>query len=255
MSLLCLEEISFRYPGGAALLDGLSLSVEAGAISAILGPNGCGKTTVLDICMGFRKPDAGRVLLEGKPLSAWSARARGAAVSLVPQRENVRFAFSVTDYVLLGRAPHLPPLAQPADTDYNAVREALAAMGISGLAHRSITALSGGEYRLMLIARSLSQAPSLMLLDEPAGHLDPANAALVVRLMRELRKRGVGVLYTGHDPQTAAACADTVHILSGGRCRRSGPPEKIITEENLEEAYGIRPKILRAEGSLYIRWE
>jgi ABC-type cobalamin/Fe3+-siderophores transport system ATPase subunit len=154
MSLLSLQNVSFRYPGGEEVLSGLCLEVEKGTIAAVLGPNGCGKTTMLDI-----------------------------------------------------------------------------------------------------VARSLSQQPSLMLLDEPAGHLDPANAMLIVRLLRELREKGVTVLYTGHDPETAAISADTIHLLSAGRLRYSGPPREVLTQEALAAVYGVRPRIDWLGASPHIRWD
>ncbi len=255
MSLLSLRNVSFRYPGGEEVLSGLCLEVEKGTIAAILGPNGCGKTTLLDICMGWKAPDGGTVALEGRPLSQWSLRQRGMTMSLVPQRENIRFDFCVHEYVLLGRAPHLPPLALPKTSDHAIVTESLEAVGIGRLALRPVATLSGGEYRLMLVARSLSQQPSLMLLDEPAGHLDPANAMLIVRLLRELRSRGVTVLYTGHDPETAAISADTIHLLSGGRLRYSGPPREVLTEEALAAVYGVRPRMDWLGASPHIQWD
>jgi iron complex transport system ATP-binding protein len=253
--MIALHEVSFRYPGGDEVLRGLSLQTETGTIAAVLGPNGCGKTTMLDICMGWKAPDSGGVLLDGLPLSQWSRRRRGMTMSLVPQRENLRFDFSVHEYVLLGRSPHLSPLALPGRADSAIVENALETVGLRRLAGRPVSALSGGEYRLMLVARSLSQEPSLLLLDEPAGHLDPANAMLIVRLLRKLRDKGVTILYTGHDPQTAAVSADTIHLMSEGRLRYSGRPREVLTEEALAEVYGVRPKIVWIGDGPHIRWD
>ena len=255
MSLLTLHGVSFAHPGGRNVLRGLSLRVEEGSIAAILGPNGSGKTTLLDICLGWKRPARGEVILKGRQLGQWSRRERGMLISLVPQRENVRFDFTVAEYVLLGRAPHLGPLESPGRADERIVRGALEAAGIARLSGRSIATLSGGEYQLMLIARSLAQEPALLLLDEPASQLDPANQLAVIRLLAKLRARGITVLYTSHNPQSAAIAADCIHMLRNGRFAVSGPPRKVLTAENLSRVYGV-PFRVKWDGALpHVQWE
>jgi iron complex transport system ATP-binding protein len=195
------------------------------------------------------------VLLAGKPIEEWSRGERGRMISLVPQRENIRFDFTVTEYVLLGRAPHLPPLATPNREDREIAREALAAAGIERFASRSIATLSGGEYQLMLVARSLAQRPILLLLDEPASQLDPANDLRILRLLKTLAARGITVVYTSHNPQTAAVAADTIHFLEGGRFRGSGPPRQSLTARNLRGVYGVDFTVRWARGSAHISWD
>jgi iron complex transport system ATP-binding protein len=180
------------------------------------------------------------VQLDGRPLAAWSRAERGRRMSLVPQRENLRFDFTVVDYVLLGRAPHLGPLEAPGAADREIAGDALRAAGIAQLADRSIAALSGGEYQLMLIARSLAQQASLLHLDEPASQLDPAHRQRVMRLLRKLAASGISVLFTSHSPQTAATYADTVHLLKAGRIRTSGTPRQALTASKLRGLYGVR---------------
>ena len=255
MSLLELRCVDFAWPGGRGVLDQLSLTVDQGSMAAILGPNGAGKTTLLDVCLGWKKPQAGGVFLQERPLSSFGRGERGRLMSLVPQHENVRFDFSVTEYVLLGRAPHLRPLAAPGKRDLAIAMEALEVTGIVHLALRSIARLSGGEYQLMLIARSLAQEPSLLLLDEPASQLDPANQLRVVRMLRTLASRGISVLYTSHNPQTAAVAADTIHLLSDGRLRFSGPPQEVLTEGNLLEVYGVPLHVVWAGKSPHFYWD
>jgi iron complex transport system ATP-binding protein len=240
MSILEARKIFFSYGNQRPVLRGLSLLLEPGIIAAVLGPNGAGKSTLLDICLGWKKPAHGMVLLDGRPLDAWSRSERGRKMSLVPQRENIRFDFTVMDYVLLGRAPHLGPLEAPGRADREIARDALGAAGIARLADRFIGALSGGEYQLMLIARSLAQQASLLLLDEPASQLDPAHQLRVMRLLRKLSKRGIAVMFTSHSPQTAAAHADRVCLLKGGRFKVSGSPREALTAERLRELYGVR---------------
>jgi iron complex transport system ATP-binding protein len=247
--------ISCAFPGRGSVLSGLSFSVLPGTVTAVLGPNGSGKTTLLDICLGWRPPDRGAVLLNGRPLARWSRQERARAMSLVPQRENVRFDFTVTDYVLLGRSPHLAALGTPRPSDLAVVRGALATAGIRGLAERSIVTLSGGEYQLMLIARSLAQEASLLLLDEPASQLDPANRLRVTRLLRRLADQGIAVVYTSHDPQAAAAAADTVHLLSKGRFAFSGTPRRTLTASALHAVYGVPFRVAWTRRGPHVSWE
>lgn len=255
MSILEVRQAVFSYPGARPVLDGLTFSLEEGTIAAILGPNGAGKSTLLDICLGWKQPDRGAVLLAGKPLSDWSRGERGRMISLVPQRENVRFDFTVTEYVLLGRAPHLRPLEAPGTRDRAIAREALFAAGVAGLADRSVTTLSGGEYQLMLIARSLTQQPSLLLLDEPASQLDPGHELRVMRLLKRLSRQGITVLFTSHSPHTAAFVADTIHLLKAGRFRFSGRPREALTEKNLQAVYGVPFKVGWNRGVFSCTWD
>jgi iron complex transport system ATP-binding protein len=245
MKGLDVRSVRFSYPGGSVpVLRDASLVLRPGTVAAILGPNGAGKTTFLDICLGWKKPSAGSVLLGGRPLDEWSRAERGRLLSLVPQRENIRFDFTVLDYVLLGRAPHLGPLEEPGPRDRSVAAGALRRAGIGKLAGRSITTLSGGEYQLMLVARSLAQEAVILLLDEPASQLDPGHQLRVTRLLRGLADRGLAVLLTSHSPQLAAAVADEVHLLSAGRFRHSGTARQALTAESLEEIYGV-PFIVR----------
>ena len=255
MRVLELASVDFAWPGGKAVLKGISLSAEEGTMTAVLGPNGSGKTTLLDVCMGWRRPGRGRILLGGVPLGEVGRAERGRTMSLVPQRENVRFDFTVTEYVLLGRAPHLRPLAAPGPEDLEIAREAMEAAGISRLAERSIATLSGGEYQLMLVARSLAQRPSLLLLDEPASQLDPGNQLRIISLLRKLSARGITVVYTSHNPQAAAMAADTIHLLRDGRFRFSGQPRRVLTPANLKSVYGIEFKVGWLRGAARVDWE
>jgi iron complex transport system ATP-binding protein len=255
VSLLELRKVWFAHQGRQSVLRNLSLEVEEGSIAAILGPNGSGKTTLLDICLGWRRPARGDVVLKGRRLADFTRRERGTLMSLVPQRENVRFEYTVMEYVLLGRAPYLGPLEAPGSVDERIAREALAAAGIARLAQRSIATLSGGEYQLMLIARSLAQSPALLLLDEPASQLDPGNQLAVIRLLKSLRSRGITVVYTSHNPQAAAIAADTIHMLKNGNFAASGPPREVLTGAVLQRVYGVPFRVSWKRDVPHVQWD
>ncbi len=255
MSLLEVRGAGFSYPGRPGVLRSVSLRLDRGTVAAVLGPNGAGKTTLLDLCLGWRAPETGQVLVDGAPIGTLDRAERGRRLSLVPQRENVRFDFRVLDYVLLGRAPHLGPLALPGPHDREVAGRALAAVGIAGLAGRAIGTLSGGEYQLMLIARSLAQEPAVLLLDEPGSHLDPGHRLLIMRALRRLARQGIGVLLTSHDPQGAAAVADTVHLMKAGRIRYSGPPRRVLTAPALRSVYGVPFRVRWSAGRFTCSFE
>ena len=255
MNILEVRKVSFSYPGGRPVLNNLTFALEKGTIAAVLGPNGAGKSTLLDICLGWKHAEQGAVLIAGRPLAEWSRVERGRMISLVPQRENVRFDFTVLEYVLLGRAPHLRPLETPGKRDRAIAREALLAAGVAALANRSVTTLSGGEYQLMLIARSLTQEPQVLLLDEPASQLDPGHQLRVMRVLKKLSRQGITVLFTSHSPQVAASVAGTIHLLKAGRFRFSGSPRETLTEKNLQAVYGVPFKVRWSRGTISFTWD
>jgi len=252
--MISLHQVSFSYRK-RGVLDGLSLDVGDGTVAAVLGPNGAGKSTLLDICLGWRRPSEGTVQISGKNLDEMSARERGRTVSLVPQRENVRFDFPVIDYVLLGRAPHLPPLSVPGRTDREIAVDAMEKVGIAHLSRRPIVELSGGEYQLMLIARSLAQQPRVMLLDEPTSQLDPAHRLAVLKVLDRIASAGITVLMTSHSPETAALIANELHLMHAGKIARSGSPKEVLTKDNLEMVYGVPFIVKWLDGSPHFSWK
>mgnify|MGYP000572010017 CR=1 FL=1 len=237
--MLKLKSIAFQYSGRDDILKDISLSIDGGQIGVILGPNGSGKSTLLDICLGWSPPKLGSIQVNGRNLTDLSPKERGKLIGLVPQRENIRFDFSVFDYILLGRAPRLPSLGMPGMQDFQIAETALHTVGIENTRNSSIATLSGGEYQLMLIARSLVQEPKLLLLDEPTSQLDPANRVKVMRLLRKLASMGITILFTSHSPETAAMVAGTVYLLRDGVISAGGPPKEILIKENLEDLYGM----------------
>lgn len=254
--LLLLEDVTFGYHRDRPpVLRQCCLAGKPGSFTMILGPNGMGKTTLLHLMLGWLKPWLGRVLLEGRPLGSWSRRRRGQTLALVPQKEVTPFDYSVEEYLLLGRSPYLPPLGLPTEADRQRVLHVLREVTSGGKTpvrgEQSVGALSGGEFQLVLLARALVQEPRLLLMDEPASHLDPANRFTLMERVRTLADQGMGIIMTTHDPQLALERADEAVLLRQGRIWKQGPPGKVITGENLRELYGI-PVAVSPEGS--IQW-
>jgi iron complex transport system ATP-binding protein len=248
------SEVFFTHGGDAPRIRNCSFDVPEGSITAILGPNGAGKTTLLHLALGWLQPAAGGISLFGTDLSAYTARQRGATQSLLPQKEPTGFEFTVLEYVLLGRAPHLKPLAAPGEQDIRIATNALSQTTILPLEHRSISRLSGGETQLLLLARSLTQQPQLLLLDEPMNHLDMKHRKGILELLMGWREAGKTAVLTTHDPETAALLADhLILIFPGGRIV-CGAFTELFTGEHLSALYGLPIRTFERDGRFYVEY-
>lgn len=248
------ENISFSYTGTRDVLASIDIIIPKNSITAVLGPNGTGKTTLLHLALGWLKPKEGHVLLFGRDLAGYAGRDRGRTIGLLPQKEPASFDYTVLEYVLLGRAPYLKPLEVPGPADIRIATNALNSIGIPEMKQRLLPTLSGGETQLVLLSRSLAQDPDILLLDEPTNHLDLKNRREMVRLLRELNKKGKTIVFTTHDPELASILADHL-ILMGPNWIESGPFPEFFREEKLSRVYGIPVKLKEIEGHSRVLWE
>lgn len=235
--LLRADAISAGYHDHPVLQE-ISLHVHSGELVAVVGPNGAGKSTLLKVLSGALAPFAGRVELLGRPLAAYGRRETARYVAALGQESSTAFAFTVIEMVLMGRSPHLRPLQMESARDLEIARAALARFGLLELATRPINELSGGERRRVFLARALAQEPAVALLDEPTAFLDLKHVSEIFALIAELRaERSMGVVASLHDLNAAALYADRVLLLKEGRTIGCGPPEEILTAENLHLVY------------------
>ncbi len=251
---LAFDTLSFAYPESPLVLNGLSLGFERGSITALLGPNGAGKTTLLHLALGWLKPVSGKVKLDGRNLNSYSRQELGRRVGLVPQSENISFEYTVLEYVLLGRAPYLPPLSMPGDEDLFAAQNALAQVGLAGFEMRTMLELSGGERQLVLVARSLAQNPQILLLDEPTSHLDLGNKARLVQIFKTLQTQGITILLTTHDPELAALLSTHIVLMGRGGILAGGLVSDVLTAEHLSQLYGVPVRMAEVAGQKVILW-
>lgn len=271
--ILSFRNISFGYHPSHPILKDVDFDLRPGRIAAILGPNGAGKTTLLSLTLGWLSAWTGEIHLTGTPLRALSPRERGQRMALVPQAEHTPFDYTVLEYVLMGRAPHLPPLEMPSAADAQIALNALAQVGIESLAQRPVPQLSGGERQLMLLARALAQlSPSplgrgargeghsplstshLLLLDEPTSHLDLRNKARLIQILRQLRDSGVTILMTNHEPDVVLALADDVLLMEAGKPPQFGALDEVFTAEALTRVYGIPIRLVQVNGHKQVLW-
>jgi len=250
----CARELHYRA-GERVLLDGVSLSIEPGEVHALLGPNGAGKTTLLRLLAGEQRPASGSIELNRRALPAIGARELARQRAVLPQVHGLSFAFTGAQVVALGR---LPCPRHSAEHEARIVREALALAGIAPLAERSYPTLSGGERARVQFARVIAQvwdplpdeAARFLLLDEPTASLDLAHQHDCLRAVRELARRGLGVLVILHDPNLALRYASRATLLRDGRMLATGAPQEVVTAPLLEQLYGVPVRLVRANGEL-----
>ncbi len=254
--ILQFENIVFHYGNTPRLvLDGFSLTLPAGQVSAILGPNGSGKTTLMRLAYAKEQPTRGEILLDGKSLRLYPRRELGRWIGLVPQNEHLHYDYTLLEYTVLGRAPYLEPLAMPGKADFDIASHALQRVGLVGMENRAVTRLSGGEIQLALVARALTQQPRLLLLDEPTSHLDLANKHRLMDIVRELASQGMTVIFTTHEPEAAATIASHLVLMRAGRVQYSGTLEEGLTSENLSQAYGVPVRVIPIDGLRLVTWQ
>jgi len=240
---LAFEGISFEIEG-RAILSGMDLTVERGEILVLAGCNGAGKTTLLRIASRVLRPSAGRIRMRGRNADELSRRELARAIAVVPQDVQVAFPFRAGEVVLMGRAPHLGTFGYESPADLALAQDAMERVGIAELADRSILELSGGERQLVLIARALAQDPEVLLLDEPTAHLDLRHRIRVLSLVRQFAAAGRSALVVSHDLSLAARSCDRIGLLADGAVLAVGTPERVLTTENLQRAFGIDADIV-----------
>lgn len=234
--------------GGRPVLADVSVSVPAGSWLAIIGANGTGKSTLLKAVAGLVSY-RGTIAVDGASLAGLTARRRARALGYAPQNPVLPDGLSVADYVLLGRTPHLGPLAREGQADLDVVSEALDRVDLAGFADRALRTLSGGERQRAVLARVLAQQAPVLLLDEATSGLDVGHAQALLDLVDARRvAEGTTVVSTLHDLTLAAQYADQLLLLDRGRVAAAGPPAEVLTTERLRAHYDARIEVLTTSG-------
>ncbi|MEJ2157410.1 MAG: ABC transporter ATP-binding protein [Desulfobacteraceae bacterium] len=224
---------------GRPVLQDVAFEVEAGQFFIIIGPNGSGKTTLLKLMVGLLPLRSGRIDLLSREIGGYTARNLARRIAYVPQSAPVEFPFSVTQVVLMGRAPHLGLLGFEGEQDLEIARSAMSITGVDHLAGRRLDQLSGGEQQRVFIARAICQQPEILLLDEPTAALDLSHQVRLMDLLERLKKeQNVTIVMVSHDLNMAGMYADRLLLLSQGCVARLGTPRQVIDFELLEKVYG-----------------
>lgn len=240
--------ISSGY-GKRPVIDNISVSVESGEVVGVLGPNGSGKTTLFKTLLRFLPLSGGSLRIDGEDAGAMSSSEFAKRVCYIPQNHSPVFPYTVEEMAMMGRACHVPRFSVPTSEDTDIVEHSLEALHISDLAKRQYTELSGGQQRLALIARALSQQAKILIMDEPSSDLDYANQQLVQDTIHELRGHGYGIILSTHAPEYPFSAATKVLLMKNGCAVSSGKPEDALTPETLTNAFGVQMDVVSVRDS------
>ena len=248
--MLSVEGLDFGFPGRTIGRD-VSFTLQAGEVMCVLGPNGGGKTTLFRTLVGLLDPHAGSIRLDSSSLTTLSRAEIARRVGYVPQGHAGYFAFTVHEFVLMGRTAHLGVFSVPGKQDRQVAERALESLGIAHLADKPVTEISGGERQLALVARALAQEPKLLVLDEPTASLDFGNQVRVLQRISALAASGISILFSSHDPDHAFLCARRALLLAEGRVLEIGAPRAVIRPDTLERLYGVSVKVIDLGGGAH----
>ena len=243
--------LSFRL-GERQVMADVSLALHAGDCAALLGANGAGKTTLLRALLGFVRPDAGEVWLDGRPLGAQGRRAIARRIAYVPQAHAPTFPYTVREIVSMARAPISGWGPSRTADDEAAIDGALARLGLTAFAARSYASLSGGERQAVLIARALAQGAQILLMDEPTASLDLGQQARLMALLQALAAEGRAILMSTHQPELALRWFNRAVLLHGGEVLGDGAPRAILTPETLSRLYAVEVRLVDVEEGLFL---
>lgn len=238
-----LEGISFGYTQKTVLAD-IDLTIAAGEIVTLLGPNGCGKSTLIKIMLGVLRPARGNIFYNGEDIRRLGAKYLAKQIAYVPQTHKSSFPYTVRDIVLMGRIPHKTFFFRYSKSDGEIAEKAMESLSILPLANRAYTEISGGERQLTLIARALAQGARTFIMDEPAGGLDYGNQLKLLDQIIKLSRGGYTFIKATHSPEHALWIADRAVMIKNGVIMADGAAAEIINTKNLLQLYNARVNVL-----------
>jgi iron complex transport system ATP-binding protein len=235
--MLSVQDVSAGYSSNCVLHE-VSLEVGRGEFVGLIGPNGCGKTTLLRVASGILPPVSGRVQVAGENIRHLARRRLAKTMACLLQDFSLDLPFTVREVALMGRWPHLPRFGWETRQDHQVAQRAMELADVSHLADRPITKISGGERQRAFIAMCLAQQPQVLLLDEPTNHLDIAHQLSLLDLIRSLnRQAGMTVLAVFHDLNLASEYCDRLLLLDCGRVDVEGSPQDVLTANRIGKVY------------------
>jgi iron complex transport system ATP-binding protein len=254
MSLVSVRDVSFAY-AAKPVFNRISFSVEKGEIFCLIGPNGCGKTTLLDCILGLHQFNSGTLELMGKKAARRKPRKIARTMAYVPQVHERTFPYTAREIVTMGRAVHLGFFQSPSRKDGRLADEAMARIGIRHLSQRPYTQLSGGEVQLVMIARALVQQTPIIIMDEPTAHLDFRYELVIMETISALiKEKHLSVIMATHFPNHAfyfqsKQIRTSIALFHKGSFLAVGDPESVIDKTKLETLYGINADVISLTNS------
>lgn len=251
---LVIKELSYSYEHKKVLKDVNGVFYE-GVFYGIAGPNGSGKTTWMKLMAGLFKDYNKGIYIFGRELSKLSRVEIARKISFVPQMFNMKYAFTVEEIVMMGRYPYIKHMGTPTHEDYEYVTETLKETNLYELKHRYVNELSGGELQRVVIARAIVQDTEIILLDEPISHLDIRHQYEIITLLKKLcKEKNKTIIAVLHDLNVTMNHCDHVMLMGDGRVLEQGEPHRVLTEESLQNIYGVKVKIIENDGHRWITW-
>lgn len=235
-----IKNLFFGYEKDEHILNGVDLSIEKGAVVAILGKNGCGKSTLLDCILGCNDYKNGEIKIDDMDVKSLSPKEFAKKVAYISQNTIINIDYTVLEFILFGRNCHLPFGSSPSGIDYEIARKNAEKLGITHLLSKDINRLSGGERQLAFIARALTQESKIIVMDEPTASLDYGNQIRFFKMIKGLQRDGKTVVFTSHNPEHVIKSNCDVAIMKDGEIMQYGKAKDCITQELLEEIYEIK---------------
>lgn len=237
--MLEVNNLSFEYRKGFPIFQNVSFKLKEGDVLSILGVNGAGKSTLLNCIANLFEPLEGKILVDGQNIKKMSLQQVARYIGYVPQTHNPAYAYNVIDFVVMGRTPYIGFFQSPSKEDYEIAFNALKEMGITHLANKPYTQISGGERQQATIARVMAQNPKIILLDEPTAHLDFGNQLRAIELVKQLSNMGFIVMMTTHMPDHVFYLGGLVGILDRNGKFTVGNTDETMTTEALSDLYNM----------------
>ncbi|ASB60046.1 iron-dicitrate transporter ATP-binding subunit [Bacillus sp. A053] len=246
MGKLAADQLTLSYDS-TVIIDGVDLKIEEGKITALIGANGCGKSTILKSLARLMAPKSGTVLLEGKDIHRQPSKEVAKKLAILPQSPQAPEGLTVEELCYFGRHPHKKLLSKHTQEDHDMVEWALEATGMIELKERTLDALSGGQRQRAWISMALAQGTDLLLLDEPTTYLDISHQIEVLELLKKLnRDHGRTIVMVLHDLNQAAQYADYLISVLDGKIYNAGTPEDVFTQPFFREVFGLECCIMRS---------
>lgn len=248
-SVLKIENASFSYEN-TRIFNNISFDVSSGGIFCLFGPNGCGKSTLMECILGTLKTDTGDILLNNQSIRLMKPVELAKYIGYVPQSHTKNFPYKVFDIVLMGRAAYTGPFSSPTDEDKKKAEAALETLGLIHLRDKPYTQLSGGQTQLVLLARVLAQETPIILMDEPTAHLDFRHELIILEtIVKLIKEKNISIIMATHFPNHAfyfenSGINTRVALMNNQVFEAMGSPTEVLTEENMLHTFKIHSKLV-----------
>ncbi len=247
--VLKIENLSFEH-GKTPVFNQISFELETGGIFCLFGPNGCGKSTLIECILGYLKPSGGNILLNNKPISKIKPADLAKSIGYVPQSHAKNFPYKVIDIVLMGRAAYTGTFSSPSAEDLAIAESALETLGLAHLKNKPYTQLSGGQTQLVMLARALTQETPVILMDEPTAHLDFRHELIILEtIVKLIKEKNISIIMATHFPNHAfyfenSGVNTQVALMNNHVFEAIGNPTDVLTEENMLKTFSIYSKLI-----------